>query len=93
MDAEKVMDGIIDEIYSLTGELAANVKAEQYEIAAILKVDIEDMLHKIADNLIEKKLTTLQREQLDFYLAEVKHSFLIDWFEVMEMEPPEREHK
>jgi hypothetical protein len=56
-------------------------------------VDIEDMLHKIADNLIEKKLTTLQREQLDFYLAEVKHSFLIDWFEVMEMEPPEREHK
>lgn len=90
MDAEKLMDAIIEEVYMLAGELAASVKAEEYEKSALLRDGIEAKLELAADKLVDNGLTTLTKEQLVFYLTELSHGFLVDWFQVMEMEPPER---
>lgn len=90
MDAEKLMDAIIEEVYLLAGELAASVKVEEYEKSALLRDGIEAKLDLAADKLVDNGLTTLTKEQLVFYLTELSHGFLVDWFQVMEMEPPER---
>jgi len=90
MDAEKLMDAIIEEVYLLAGELAASVKAEEYEKSALLRDGIEAKLDLVADKLVDNGLTTLTKEQLVFYLTEISHGFVVDWFEIMEMEPPER---
>lgn len=90
MDAEKLMDGIIEEVYMLAGELAASVKAEQYEKSALLRDGIEAKLDLATDKLVDNDLTTLSKEQLRFYLSELSHGLIVDWFQIMEMEPPER---
>lgn len=93
MDPERVMDGIVEEIWMMSGELAASLKAEDYEHAAELRDDITARLRSAADKLVENRLTKLTIEELDFYLAELKHSFLKDWCENMDIEAPEREEK
>lgn len=90
MDAEKLMDAIIEEVYLLAGELAASIKSEEYEKSALYRDGIEAKLDLAADKLVDNDLTTMSREHLRFYLGELSHGFLVDWCEVMDIEAPER---
>jgi|LauGreDrversion4_2_1035121.scaffolds.fasta_scaffold1031070_1 hypothetical protein len=91
MSPEKLMDGIVDKVYLLIGEMAVAVKHERYEDAADIRDRVNDILDKIADKLVEEKLTTMERDELRDFLSGLEHDLMVDWCEHLEIEPPKRD--
>ncbi len=91
MSPEKLMDGIVDKVYLLIGEMAIAVKNERYEDAAGIRDRVDDILEKVAEKLVDDKLTTMDYEELIDFLNGLKWELTADWCQHLGMEPPKRD--
>jgi aspartyl/asparaginyl-tRNA synthetase len=91
MSPEKLMDGIIDKVYLLVGEMVIAVKHERYEDAADIRDRVNDILEKVAEKLIEDRLTTMEYEELIDFLNGLKWELTVDWCDNLGIEHPQRD--
>ena len=84
---ERVVDGVIEYVNNSIGQMIAAVDAEDYEIATLIRDDLNRKLNHVKRKLLKANLTLLTEEEIDIVFQTLKNKFIIDWCEYLEIDP------
>lgn len=87
--ADVIMEKVWDYLYESTLQMVVQVEAEEYEMAQKTKNDIDAKLTSISRLLIQKKMTTMNSDELNDQLINTRNKFIKDWYTTLEV-PGER---
>jgi Mg2+ and Co2+ transporter CorA len=81
----KLCEYLSDAVY----DMLSHVEDENYELANSIKKDIDKKILQIENLIISKDLTTMNREELNEQLVEVKDAYIKIWTDYLNI-PEER---
>lgn len=90
MEAEIVMEKVIEWMNSSIGQMIASVEEEDYEMASIIRNDLDKRIDDIKKKLISKKLTKLTEEEVDSVFRSLKLRFIKDWSDYFNIDENKR---
>lgn len=88
--AEKLTGELCNYLSESISDMFIATEKEEYEIAAIIRDDIERKLKSIVEYLITNNLTTLDREDLAAELVSLKWQYIRMWETILEIKEGER---
>lgn len=87
MVPEKIVDKVIEYVDNSIGQMLAAVEVEDYEIASIIRDDLNRKLDGVKVRLLRGKFTTLTEEEIDLVFLNLKKKFIINWSEYFNIDP------
>lgn len=87
MVPEKIVDKVIEYVDNSIGQMLAAVEVEDYEIASIIRDDLNRKLDGVKVRLLRGKFTTLTEEEIDLVFQSLKKKFIINWSEYFNIDP------
>ena len=87
MVPEKIVDKVIEYVDNSIGQMLAAVEVEDYEIASIIRDDLNRKLDGVKVRLLRGKFTTLTEEEIDLGFLNLKKKFIINWSEYFNIDP------
>jgi hypothetical protein len=87
MVPEKIVDKVIEYVDNSIGQMLAAVEAEDYEIASIIRDDLNRKLEQVKVKLLRGNFTKLTEDEIDLVFQTLKKRFIINWSEYFRIDP------
>ena len=87
MVPEKIVDKVIEYVDNSIGQMLAAVEVEDYEIASLIRDDLNRKLEQVKVRLLRGNFTTLTEEQIDLVFLNLKKRFIVDWSTYFKIDP------
>jgi hypothetical protein len=88
--AEKLTGELCNYLSDAVSEMFIATEKEEYEMAAVIRDDIQTKLMNIVDYLITNNLTTLDRDELIVELDSLKWQYIRMWETILDIKEEDR---